>query len=71
MSESNAEITEDEAATLARWAGLNVPRGRLPLLATNLIAARAAVANLAGIAIDPAAPVNAPFDPSWPAENEA
>ena len=71
MGKANEGITEDEAAALARWAGLNVPPERLPLLAANLATARVAVAALAEVEIDSTAPVNAPFDPSWPAEDEA
>lgn len=66
MSGHGVEISEDEAATLARWAGLTVPPERLPRLALDLMAARAAVADLSLAAIDPDAPVAAPFDPAWP-----
>lgn len=70
MNPANEAISEVEAAALARWAGLTVPPERLPQLAANLAAARAAMADLAKVATDPTAPVDAPFDPAWPAEDE-
>jgi hypothetical protein len=66
VSDPGVVISEDEAATLARWAGLTMPPERLPQLALNLKAARGAVADLALAGIDPDAPVAGPFDPSWP-----
>lgn len=70
MRESSVEITEAEAAALARWAGLTMLPERLPQLAINLKAARVAVSELARVAPDPAAPVDAPFDPSWGEDKE-
>lgn len=64
------EISEADAAALARWAGLTVPPERMPRLAIDLAAARAAVADLAEVEVDPTAPADAPFDPSWRADDE-
>lgn len=71
MNEPGTGISEADAAALARWAGLTVPPEQLPRLAVDLAAARAAVADLALAGIDSTIPVNAPFDPAWPDEDDA
>lgn len=71
MHEPGMDIGEAEAAALARWAGLTMPPERLPHLAVGLATARAAVADLSLAGIDPDSPVDAPFDPDWPADDGA
>jgi hypothetical protein len=61
-----SRITVEDAAALARYAGLNIPTERLPRLAAELTAAQALVAELASVPTESLPAVVDAFDPSWP-----
>lgn len=64
-------LSDTDAATIARAAGVTVPAARLSRFAQDLAGVRELIAEIDALALpQPAVPAG-PYDPAWPGGNEA